>query len=223
MGLTDSAIESIKEMIVSGELRPGDRLPREVDLADRLGLSRNSLREAVRALSLIRVLDVRQGDGTYVTSLQPEILLDTLGFMIDFHRDNSVLHLLEVRRILEPAATALAALKMSDDQLATLGKLADSCTRATDVNELVSTDLEFHQHIALGAGNPVLASLIDSLSAPTLRARVWRGLTEEGAVARTHEQHQAILDALVAREPDSARAWATVHITGVEEWLRRAL
>src|SRR4030081_2659251 len=115
-------------MIVTGEPGPGDRLPKENALAERLGLSRNSLREAVRALSLIRVLDVRQGDGTYVTSLQPDILLDTLGFMIDFHRDNSVLHLLEVRRILEPAATALAALKMSDDQLATLGKLADSCT-----------------------------------------------------------------------------------------------
>lgn len=223
MGLTDSAIEHIKGMIVSGELRPGDRLPREADLADRLGLSRNSLREAVRALSLIRVLDVRHGDGTYVTSLQPEILLDTLGFIIDFHRDDSVLHLLEVRRILEPAATAMAAQKMTDDQLATLGTLAESCTRATDVNQLVATDLEFHQHIALGAGNPVLASLIDSLSAPTLRARVWRGLTEEGAVARTHEQHRAILQALVAREPESARAWATVHIAGVEDWLRRAL
>jgi DNA-binding FadR family transcriptional regulator len=60
MALTDEAIERIKEMIVSGDLRPGDRLPNEADLAGRLGLSRNSLREAVRALSLMRVLDVRQ-------------------------------------------------------------------------------------------------------------------------------------------------------------------
>jgi len=95
MALTDEAIERIKEMIVSGELRPGDRLPKEADLAERLGLSRNSLREAVKALSLIRVLDVRQGDGTHVTSLRPEVLLDTVGFVLDFHCDDNVLHLLE--------------------------------------------------------------------------------------------------------------------------------
>ena len=74
MAVTDEAIDKIKEMIVSGELGPGDRLPKESDLADRLGLSRNSLREAVKALSLIHVLDVRQGDGTYVTSLDPRLL-----------------------------------------------------------------------------------------------------------------------------------------------------
>jgi len=223
MALTDEAIERIKEMIVSGELRPGDRLPKEADLAERLGLSRNSLREAVRALSLIRVLDVRHGDGTYVTSLQPEVLLDTVGFVIDFHRDDSVLHLLEVRRILEPAATAMAAQKMTDAQLEQLGVLVDSISAAADINDLIRTDLEFHRQIAVGSGNPVLASLIESLSAPTLRARIWRGLTQEGAVARTHEQHQAIHQALVARQPELARSWATVHIAGVEDWLRRAL
>src|SRR5882672_12110995 len=108
-------------MITSGELKPGDRLPREADLAQRLGLSRNSLREAVRALALIRVLDVRQGDGTYVTSLEPALLLDALTFVVDFHRDDTVLEFLEVRRILEPAATALAAQRMTDEQVARLG------------------------------------------------------------------------------------------------------
>jgi GntR family transcriptional repressor for pyruvate dehydrogenase complex len=223
MALTDEAIERIKEMIVSGELRPGDRLPKEADLAERLGLSRNSLREAVRALSLIRILDVRQGDGTYVTSLQPEVLLDTVGFVLDFHRDDSVLHLLEVRRILEPAATAIAATRMTDDQLAELGRLVDPVGAAIDLNALIAADLEFHRLIAVGSGNPVLASLMESLSAPTLRARVWRGLTQEGAVTRTQEQHQAIHQALVAREPELARSWATVHIAGVEQWLRRVL
>ena len=223
MALTDEAIERIKAMIVSGELAPGDRLPKEADLAERLGLSRNSLREAVKALSLIRVLDVRQGDGTYVTSLQPEILLDTVGFVLDFHRDDSVLHLLEVRRVLEPAATAMAALAMTDEEIAALGVLVDSISSAPDLNELIAADLEFHHRIAVGSGNPVLASLIDSLSAPTLRARIWRGLTQEGAASRTHEQHQAIHQALATRQPDLARSWATVHIAGVEDWLRRVL
>src|SRR3954469_21861891 len=118
MALTDEAIEKIKNMIVAGDLRPGDRLPREGDLAERLGLSRNSLREAVKALSLIHVLDVRQGAGTYVTSLAPGLLLDALSFVVEFHRDDTVLEFLEVRRILEPAATALAAHRMTDDDIA---------------------------------------------------------------------------------------------------------
>src|SRR6478609_2560305 len=117
MALTDEAIVRIKEMIVSGQLRPGDRLPREADLAETLGLSRNSLREAVKALSLMNVLDVRQGDGTYVTSLDPELLLDALTFVVDFHRDESVLEFLRVRRILEPAAAAMAALRVSPDEV----------------------------------------------------------------------------------------------------------
>ena len=229
MALTDEAIDRIKGMIVSGELRPGDRLPKEADLALRLGLSRSSLREAVRALSLIRVLDVRQGDGTYVTSLRPETLLDTVGFVLDFHSDDSVLHLLEVRRVLEPAATAMAARAMSDTEIASLGELAAVTGDMPDgddvdsLNQLIAADLEFHRRIAIGSGNPVLASLIESLSVPTLRARVWRGLTQENAVARTVEQHQAIHLALAAREPEVARSWATVHIAGVEQWLRRAL
>jgi GntR family transcriptional repressor for pyruvate dehydrogenase complex len=229
VALTDEAIERIKGMIVSGELRPGDRLPKEADLAIRLGISRSSLREAVRALSLIRVLDVRQGDGTYVTSLRPEVLLDTVGFVLDFHSDDSVLHLLDVRRILEPAATAMAARTMTDAEIEALGDLTAAigeAPAADDVDglkELIAADLEFHRRIAAGSGNPVLASLIESLSAPTLRARVWRGLTQENAAQRTVEQHQAIHRALAAREPEVARAWATVHIAGVEDWLRRAL
>ena len=115
MAVTDEAIEKIKAMITSGALRAGDRLPKEADLAAALGLSRNSLREAVRALALVNILDVRRGDGTYVTSLEPHILLEALNFIVDFHRDDTVLEFLQVRRILEPAATAMAALRISPE------------------------------------------------------------------------------------------------------------
>src|SRR3954453_13080622 len=128
MPITDEAIEKIKGMIVSGELRPGDRLPKEADLAAQLGLSRNSLREAVRALSLVRILDVRQGDGTYVTSLEPKALLDGLSFIVDLHHDTTVLAVFEVRRILEPAATALAARKIGPEAVA---DLRDHLTKVT--------------------------------------------------------------------------------------------
>lgn len=223
MAITDEAIEKIKGMIVSGELRPGDRLPKEVDLAAQLGLSRNSLREAVRALSMVRILDVRQGDGTYVTSLEPKALLDGLSFIVDLHHDATILEFFEVRRILEPAATALAARQIDAE---TLDALRDHLAKVTDessAEDLVENDLEFHRRIAEAAGNSVLYSLVDTLSGPTIRARIWRGLTQEGALKRTLDEHHAILDALAGREADLARALATVHIAGVEQWLRRAL
>ena len=223
MAITDEAIEKIKEMIISGALSPGDRLPREADLAERLGLSRNSLREAVKALSLIHVLDVRQGDGTYVTSLEPSLLLDAMGFVIDFHRDDTVLEFLEVRRILEPAATAMAASRMSAQDVAELRALLNQLGAEPSVEELVANDLEFHRKIALGAGNQVLCSLVEGLSGPTQRARIWRGLTQESAVARTLAEHHAICDAIASGQPEVARAWATVHVAGVEQWLRDAL
>jgi DNA-binding FadR family transcriptional regulator len=223
MAVTDEAITKIKEMIVSGDLRPGDRLPREADLADRLGLSRNSLREAVKALSLIHVLDVRQGDGTYVTSLQPSLLMGAMEFVVDFHQDDTVLQFLEVRRIIEPAATAMAALRMSDEAIVALRAQLDAIDQAPSIDDLVSADMEFHRAIANGSGNAVIGSLLDSLSGPTQRARVWRGLTQTGAVERTMAEHHAIVDAIAAREPDVARSWSTVHIAGIELWLREAL
>lgn len=223
MAVTDEAIDRIKAMIVSGELRPGDRLPREADLAERLGLSRNSLREAVRALALIQVLDVRQGDGTYVTSLEPPLLLEAMSFVVDFHRDDTVLQFLEVRRILEPAATVMAAQRMPEQEIAELAGVLDALDDYPGVDALVANDLEFHRRIAAGSGNAALCSLLESLSAPTTRARIWRGLTQEGAVARTREQHVAIYEAIATRQPDVARAWATVHVAGVEDWLRRVL
>jgi GntR family transcriptional regulator, transcriptional repressor for pyruvate dehydrogenase complex len=223
VAVTDAAIDKIKQMILSGELAPGSRLPKEADLAERLGLSRNSLREAVRALALINVLDVRQGDGTYVTSLEPRLLLDAMSFVVDFHQDDTVLQFFQVRRILEPAATAMAATRMSEAEVAELRKILDALPVDPSVEQLVANDLQFHQLIAEGSGNAVLCSLIDSLSGPTTRARIWRGLTQENALEKTREQHSAICEAIATRQPEIARAWATVHIAGVEEWLRSAL
>lgn len=222
MAVTDEAIERIKALIVSGTLRPGDRLPKESELAAELGLSRNSLREAVRALALIRVLDVRQGDGTYVTSLAPALLLEALGFVLDFHRDDSVPEFLAVRRILEPAATAMAAPRIEEQRIDALAARLDGLGASPSPEELIACDREFHREIARSAGNSVLSALLEGLSGPTLRARLWRGVTREDAAARSLHEHRMILDALRDRDAEAARSWATVHVAGVEQWLRPA-
>jgi GntR family transcriptional repressor for pyruvate dehydrogenase complex len=223
MTVTDEAILRIKEMILDGRLTAGERLPPEKELSEQLGLSRSSLREAVKALEIIRVLDVRRGDGTYVTSLEPRLLSEAMAFIVDLHQDTSVLELFEVRRILEPAAASIAASRISADQLALLRASMATVRKDTSVEDLVSHDLEFHRIIAHASGNSYLASLLDGLSSGTVRARVWRGLTEERAVARTVDEHAAIVEALARGDGELARALLTVHISGVETWLREAV
>jgi len=223
MRVTDDAIERIKEMVISGELKPGQRLPKEDVLASRLGLSRNSLREAVRALTFARILDVRQGDGTYVTSLRPELLLEAVSFVVDFHQDDSVLDFLEVRRIVEPAATALTARLARTADIEALEKFLDPGIVRLPPSQFVELDKAFHRGVVALCGNTVLASLLDSIAGPIHRARVWRGVTEQLAADRTLLEHQGIFEALCRHDPEVAAARAATHIAGVEDWLRRAL
>jgi len=120
--VTEHAIDKIRERIVSGAWGAGDRLPKESELAGELGISRNSLREAVRALSQLRVLEVRQGDGTYVSSLEPGLLLESTGFISHLLLGETELELYEVRRILEAAAAALAAGRIDAQEKVDLGQ-----------------------------------------------------------------------------------------------------
>jgi GntR family transcriptional regulator, transcriptional repressor for pyruvate dehydrogenase complex len=143
--------------------------------------------------------------------------------MVDFHRDDTVLEFLEIRRILEPAATALAAVRMPDEDRIELGKVLDAADVNAPVEEFVQADMEFHRLIGVGSCNSVLASLVDNMSVPTARARVWRGMTEPHAKDRTLAEHRAIYQAIIGRDADLARSWATVHIAGIESWLRTAL
>ena len=218
MSVTDDAITSIRHMILTGELAPGDRLPPEADLAANLGLSRTSLREAVRALTMLGVIDTRQGDGSYITGLGPELLLGALGLAVDLQREDAIPDLVAVRRILEPAATALAATRVNAVDLEEIRSYIRS--DLDQVGEYIELDWEFHHAIARAAGNPLLSVLLDGLAAPTVRMRVWRGQTLPGVLERTLEEHRLIADALDAHDADLAYAAATVHIAGVEAWVR---
>ncbi|SHE76809.1 FadR/GntR family transcriptional regulator [Streptoalloteichus hindustanus] len=222
MAVTDDAILRVKRMILAGELRPGDRLPREADLAERLGLSRSSLREAVRALSLVRVLDVRQGDGTYVASLEAHDLLGALSLVLDLHRDErSALEVHEVRRVLEPVATMRAATRVDAQEITALRALCAEAEDTTSVDRLVELDAEFHRRVVAAAGNAAMTRLLETLTSAALRAEMWGETVRCGGVADVVAEHRAIVDALAARQPDLARSWATVHLASVQRWLAR--
>ena len=219
--VTERAIDQIKAKIAAGQLRPGQRLPTERELAVELGLSRSSMREAVRALTALGVLEARHGAGVYVTKLEPQDLLDTFGVVAEISRGETLLHLVQVRKILEPAAAAMAAARMAEDDLGRLRAEMAAMERGLTVEEIVGHDLEFHRIITEAAGNPVLSAILDGLNGRTFRARVWRGYREEGVFPRTFREHEQIYRALVERDPDGARIATAVHIGAVADWLRR--
>jgi GntR family transcriptional repressor for pyruvate dehydrogenase complex len=221
--VTDEAIDKIQALIISGSWGPGDRLPKESELATQLGLSRNSLREAVRALSQLRVLEVKQGDGTYVTSLEPELLLESTSFVSHLLVGESALELFEVRRLLEGAAAALAAARIDAAGKEALARKLERMIESATVEELVEADVDFHAVIARATGNTFLTSLLASLSSRTMRARMWRGREVDNALDVTRDEHRRIYEAIVNGDPELARAAAMAHIASGERWLRAQL
>ncbi|MET0773125.1 MAG: FadR/GntR family transcriptional regulator [Candidatus Limnocylindrales bacterium] len=221
--LTEAAIDRLRELIASGTLRPGDRLPPEMELATQIGASRNTIREAVRALVTAQVLDVRRGDGTYVTSLRPELLLHGVAFAAEMLQPEHALELVAVRRILESAASGLAARYIDESTLAALGACLDDMRTSETHEILVQHDARFHALVARASGNATLASMLTGVSSQTVRARVWRGNLDQRVIARTLSQHADILDALVARDPVLAEATAVAHVATTEAWLREVV
>jgi GntR family transcriptional repressor for pyruvate dehydrogenase complex len=220
---TDQAIVKIKDLISSGEFTAGARLPTERELTQRFGVSRSSLREAVRALALVGVLESRVGDGTYVTTLEPDLLLTGIGFVTDLIGGSSLLELHRVRRILEPEATRLATPRLTEDEFASLADCLTRMDAAATVPAFIEADAAFHRVILDACGNATLSSLIQNLSSGTLRARMWQSVIERGAVAATLASHWSISNALVARDAELAAAADLMHLSIAEEWLRRFL
>ncbi len=221
--LTEAAIRQIREMIAEGALVPAAKLPPEAELASDLGASRNTVREAVRALVTAGVLDVRRGDGTYVTSLRPEQLLDGIGAAAELMGNDFSLELVQVRRILEPAATAMAALRIDDESLAELETLLGKMRSAESQEVLVQMDSDFHAVVAAASGNSTLASMLGGVSIRTTRSRIWRGIIEDDAKTQTIAQHAQILRALRERDPVLGEAAAIVHVATTEASVRRMM
>jgi GntR family transcriptional repressor for pyruvate dehydrogenase complex len=178
---------------------------------------RNSLREAVKALSLI-AFDVRR-DGPFVTSLEPHLLLEAMAFVVSSPRRRR--SSFRGRRILEPGRDGDGTSHTSGSRTAR----GDARRRRAEhlVEDLVAHDVTFHGLIAELSGNTYLSTLLESLTGRTLRARIWRGMTEDRSVERTLAEHRGIVDAMIARNVDMVQAWTTVHISGVESWLARAI
>ena len=222
---TDLVLYGIKKMITDGHLQAGSRLPNEKGLAEELGTSRGSLREGVRALCIMGVLETRQGDGTYVTALDPSTLLAPMEFLVDLHSPANTGHLQSVRRILESESAANAALRMEPEDLQMAEKVLDSIEcyligeTPMDYDVVMDADIQFHKIIASCSGNPALEALVEALGSRTIRSRTWRAISDKGALLDTQRDHRGILAALYEHEPEHARLRMAIHLLNVEEFI----
>jgi GntR family transcriptional regulator, transcriptional repressor for pyruvate dehydrogenase complex len=213
------AIDIIKQMLLRGEIQPGQRLPAERELAAHLGVSRPSLREAIRALIALNILESRHGEGTFVSSLEPELLAEPIDFLLQINED-AIYSLFEARRVLEAGVAALAAVRASDLELAELEDFArDGRAKVNDVDRFIEHDVEFHARIRRAARSPILSSLLASVSALSYESR--RRTAHSAAVrGRALADHQAMVKTLKKRDPEAAHRAMVAHLEHVRAGLR---
>lgn len=211
----DVVLNLLKKLIAQGDLRAGQKLPNERELAARLGVSRPSLREGMRALAAMNIVTIRHGDGTYVSSLDPELLAQPLQLILSIDT-SAIYHLFEIRRITEPAAASLAATRGSEEDLAAIGlELKHIGDLEQTADELVAHDTHLHRLIHQAAHNPLLLSVSASLAALAHEARK-RTVLLPGNAALTIREHQEIADAICARDAGLAASNMLAHISRIE-------
>ena len=208
-------VSRLLDLIQQRHLEPGDRLPAERELAATMGVSRSSLREALRALTVLGVTEMRHGTGTYISSLEPDLLVRHLSFVLSLS-DQASDQLFEARKVVEPAMAALAAERIDDGTL----ELLEACVKRArdaigDADAFMETDLELHDAIRVAAENAILGRFMESIRALGLASRMRTG-SRRVVQEQTVKDHRKIVAALRARDPEAASAAMHRHLENVE-------
>lgn len=213
--LSQEIIQRILDEIRAGNINPGDSLPSERELAFQFGVSRPSVREALRVLTHMRVIEVRHGDGNYISSLAPQDLAQPLEEILQLLNDVTCLEILEARCYIEGAIAALAAEQADDD---TMAELDDSLARAEacveDPEAFLKADLELHNIIVEATQNPILVSLNASIVSMGIETR-GRTVYIPGVREQALEHHKEIVDAIRKKDPELSRKAMEAHIRDV--------
>ncbi|MGA8115862.1 MAG: FadR/GntR family transcriptional regulator [Actinocatenispora sp.] len=218
---SDDVTGVLRDMILSGQLRPGDQLPSERDLAVRLQVSRATMREAIRHLGTQGLVTVRQGKGTFVSRISDEDLARPLALLLAMDPPTLV-EVVEFRRVIEPGVAALAAGRATDAQRAELTEcLAEGRRALTDDDAMIAHDAEFHRLISVAARNRFLLAASANLAESMLRARR-RTVHLPANNQKTVDEHQTIADAIIAGRADEASAAMARHLDRVLDQLQQA-
>jgi GntR family transcriptional repressor for pyruvate dehydrogenase complex len=198
-------VQHVRSLIERGELRPGDRLPPERELAVQLGVSRPSVRAGLRSLAAIGVLQTRHGAGTFITDGPPTLGSEPLSFLAALHgftRDE----MFEARRALEVGVAGLSAERASDDQIATIAEeVTGMFASLDDAQAFLIHDIRFHRAVAAASGNPILASLVEMVSALFYEQRK-KTASNGRDLKQSAQAHRNIYHAIRAHDAKRARA-----------------
>ncbi len=213
--LYERIVSQIEERIVTGELKTGDQLPPEPELARQFGVSRTAVREAIKALREKQLVEVRAGRGTFITNSTPGAMRHSLGLLMKFGGPDGSANLVEVREILEPEIAALAATRITDDYIAAMQEAINTMdTALEDADRFVEADLDFHLALAEATQNPLIPLLMDSIIDLLREERKRTGLVE-GGLERGQLHHKKILKAVMRRDPKAARQSMQEHLEQV--------
>jgi GntR family transcriptional regulator, transcriptional repressor for pyruvate dehydrogenase complex len=222
--LYEQIVEQIGRSITQGQLKPGDQLPPERELAQRFGVSRTAVREAMKALAEKGFIESQHGRGTFVVDRAARTPRQSIDHVIWLNggQPDGTIHLVEVRALLEPAIAARAAARADAKDLAALREAFVAMDRAhEDANAFIEADLDFHLALAVAAGNPVVLALIDSIVA-LLREHRLRMFWVEGGPQRGQHHHRRILEAVERRDQEGARRAMEAHLKQVADDMKRA-
>lgn len=217
-----SVQDFVKNYILDNNLRAGDPLPPEVELSRQLGVSRNSVREAVKALESLGVLETRHGSGLFVRDFSFEPLLENLpyGLLFDLQQ---LADLQEVRRLLEVGIIEVALQTISEQQLVRLRAVIDTMhTRAKRGQSVFEEDREFHHVLFQHLENQVLSKLLDIFWETFHKAAILTDVERDADPMHNYRNHAAILEAILARDAKRARTALHQHYTDFESRLRQA-
>ena len=225
--ISEEIVEQIKELISKGELKPGDRVPSERELASMLGVSRPSVREAIMVLGAMGFLEARQGGGTFVRALTEASIMDPLAKLVEQKDPELLRALAEVRMGLESWSAYLAAQRADDGDLAELRRIyAVMEKQAARGGWDSEVDAEFHYAITAASHNSLQMHVLDSIHSifhATIQVALMEFYQQEGHLQKLLTHHREIMEAIAAHEPELARQKMMEHLALVEEKMAQLL
>jgi GntR family transcriptional regulator, transcriptional repressor for pyruvate dehydrogenase complex len=211
----EEIVRQVKQLIAEGRLKTGDRLPPERELAEKFVVSRTSVREALRALESLGLIEIRPGEGTFVRQVSVDALVGPLALMMASQRE-AIGELFEARRVLEPAIAALAASRATPDEVQEMERILESQAREVAAGRTgLAEDAAFHTAIGAAARNHAITRIVHAIMDLLTQSRE-ESLNTPGRPTRSHQDHRRILQAISKRNPSAARQAMLDHLVAVE-------